>query len=159
MAERANDVEDGVARFETVEQRSGFPDGLHNDGDCAGCRIGALDGEGNAFALLMKAENHELARPLLAGDAGRLDDKLLDIKADAACFDDLVHEGMTPVTERANQLVCAAGKTTGNKGQRRRRTAAARLRSTNLIIEDCVQRACDLHHEVVSGMDQEFGEK
>jgi hypothetical protein len=39
----------------------------------------------------MEAENEELPRPLLARNARRLDDKLLDIEAGAARFHDFVH--------------------------------------------------------------------
>ena len=42
LAERADDVEDGVAGFKGVEQRGGFADGLDDDGDGAGVGIGAL---------------------------------------------------------------------------------------------------------------------
>ncbi len=56
VAERADDVEDGVARLKAVQQRGGFADGLHHDGDGARLRIGALDGERNALALFMQAE-------------------------------------------------------------------------------------------------------
>jgi len=45
----------------------------------------------------MQSENQELARLLLAGNARRLDDELLDVEADGAGFDNPVHEGMTPV--------------------------------------------------------------
>ncbi len=45
----------------------------------------------------MQAQNDELPRPLLARDARRLDDELLDIEADGAGFHDFVHEGVTPI--------------------------------------------------------------
>ena len=91
MAERADDVENGVARFKAVEQRGGFADGLDDDGDGAGRGIGALDGERNALAFFVKAENDELSRPLLAGDARRLNGELPDVEAGSAGFDDPEH--------------------------------------------------------------------
>ena len=47
---------------------------------------------GNALALLVQAENEELAGPLLAGNARRLNHKLLDVEADRAGFDNFVHQ-------------------------------------------------------------------
>jgi hypothetical protein len=40
----------------------------------------------------MQAENDELPRLVLARNARRLNHKLLDVEADAAGFDDLVHK-------------------------------------------------------------------
>jgi hypothetical protein len=45
----------------------------------------------------VQAEDKELSRPLLAGNARRLNYELFDIKADGAGFHNLEHEGMTPI--------------------------------------------------------------
>jgi len=47
----------------------GFPGRLHHDANGAETRIGAFNGDGNAFALLVQTKNDELAGLLLAGDA------------------------------------------------------------------------------------------
>ena len=104
VAEGADDVEDGVAGLKAVEQRGGFADGLHDDSDSARGGIGGLDGEWNALALLMQAKNEELSRLLLAGDARRLNDKLLDIESDGPGFHNPVHECMTPVRSRPGRM-------------------------------------------------------
>ena len=91
LAEWPNDVQNTVARFQAIQQRCGLADGLNHNGDRARLGIGAFDGERNALAFFMQAQNEELARPLLACNARRLNDKLLDIEADRAGFDDLVH--------------------------------------------------------------------
>jgi hypothetical protein len=65
---------------------------LHNDSDSAGYWVGALDGERDAFTFFVKTKDEELAGLLLASDAGRMDDKLLDVEADDASFDDVEHE-------------------------------------------------------------------
>ncbi len=80
MAERANDIENGVARFKAVEQRGGLADRLHHDGDGTGGRIGAFNGERNALASFVQAENKELSRPLLASNARRFNHNLANIE-------------------------------------------------------------------------------
>jgi hypothetical protein len=91
MAEGADDVENRVARLKAVEQRGGFAHGLHNDGDGSGGWIGALDGQGNAFAHLMHAQNDELPRALLARNPRRLNGELPDVEARGASFYDSEH--------------------------------------------------------------------
>src|ERR1035438_1133365 len=145
VAEGTNDVENRVACFKAVEQRGGFADGLHNNGDGTGSRIGTLDGERNALALLMQAENKELPWLLLAGNARRLDDKLLYIEADRSRFHDLIHEGVTPVWSTPRQRASAHDKAIGYKKKRITKRAGA-APPTNLIIEDRAAWACDMGH-------------
>ena len=96
-AERTDNVEDGVAGLQTVEQRSGFADGLGNDGDGSGSGVGGFDGEGDALALVVEAEYDELAGALLARNARRFHDELPDIEPDAAGFHDSVHVVTAPM--------------------------------------------------------------
>ena len=49
------------------------------------------DGERNALALLVNAQNHELARFVFVGNAGRLDDKPLDAGGEELSVQDFEH--------------------------------------------------------------------
>jgi hypothetical protein len=84
MAEWADHIEDRVSCFEAVEEGCGFANGLHDDGDGAGGRIGAFDGERDALAILTDAQNDELSGPLFARNARRLNFELAHIEADGA---------------------------------------------------------------------------
>jgi hypothetical protein len=97
MTERSNDVEDGVACLKAVEHGSRFSNRLDGDGYGACFRIGRLDGEGNAFTLIMQSQNEELSRPLLASDARRFNDELPDIETDGPGLLNFEHERGTPV--------------------------------------------------------------
>jgi hypothetical protein len=97
MTQRPNHVEDRVACFQLAEKGSRLAHRLDDDGDGAGCRVRAFDGERNALALFMKAKNDELAGALFARNTRRLNHELLDVEANRTGFDDSVHEVRSPM--------------------------------------------------------------
>jgi hypothetical protein len=75
LAQRANDVEDCVASIQGIEQVSGLAYGLDDDIDGAALRIGILNRQWYALALLVDAHDDELPGPLFPGDARRFDNE------------------------------------------------------------------------------------
>lgn len=88
---RAHYIEDAVARFQRVQEMGGLSGGLDNYVDGAARRIGAFDRKRDALALLVEAQDYELAGPLLTRDAGRLNDKAFDIRSKECSVHNLEH--------------------------------------------------------------------
>jgi len=63
--QRADDVQNGVARFQAIQQRGGLADGLHGDGHRPRHGVGRFDGE-RMRSPFMQAEDEKLPRFLLA---------------------------------------------------------------------------------------------
>ncbi len=153
-AERADDIENRVACLKRIQQRRGFAHGLDCDGDGSRRRIGALDGERNALAMIVKPQDHELAWPLLARDARRLDGKLPDIEAGGTGFHDPEH-GWSRCSSRSlvrffsragglRQCALHAVQSPWDTGARGRGSLHA-PRSA-LIIQKLLALACDASH-------------
>jgi hypothetical protein len=86
LAEGPDHVEDGVARLEGVEELRGLADALDHDRDVAAVGVRVGDRDRDPLAALVDAEDDELARLPLAGDAGSLDPEELDVRGDEAGF-------------------------------------------------------------------------
>ena len=67
-AERSRDVHDGVALLQGVQVPGRFADGLDDQRDRAGLRVGVGDGQGDSLTLFVGPQNDELAGLSLAGD-------------------------------------------------------------------------------------------
>jgi hypothetical protein len=91
LAQRADNVEDAVSGFERVQKSRGLADRLHDNVDRALLGVRAFDGEWDALAFFVDSNDDELARPLLARDAGRLDHEALDSRGDKLSVDDFEH--------------------------------------------------------------------
>jgi hypothetical protein len=105
LAERADESRTRVACFKAVEQRGGLAHGLDHNRDGSGSRIGALDGERDALAIFLNAQNDELTWPLLARNARCRQHELPDVETGRAGFHNPEHSS-TPFGRRAG--LCAA---------------------------------------------------
>jgi hypothetical protein len=94
LSEGTDDIEDGLAFPEGVEELRGLADALDHDRDVAplGVRVG--DRDRDALAVVVDPEDHELARLALAGDPGGLDPEELHVGSEEACFEYLEHGRM-----------------------------------------------------------------
>ena len=73
LAQRAGNVGNIVALLHGVQHFGGAAGGLHHDGDGALFPVIAGNGHGDALALLIQAEDHELTGPGVACDVGCFD--------------------------------------------------------------------------------------
>ena len=78
LAEGADKVADIVALLDGVEHLGGLAGRLDHDGDGPLFAVIARDGNGNALALLVKAENNKLPGLRVPGNQGRLHFKEAD---------------------------------------------------------------------------------
>ena len=87
----ADKIQQGVPLLQGVEQQGGLAHLLEDDGDGAFLRVGAGDGQGNAFAGLVHPQDDELPGLGLAGDEGRLDIHPGDGGIEGAFMDNGIH--------------------------------------------------------------------
>ena len=96
LPERADHVADRVAGSEGVQQLRRLADALDDDRDVPALGVRVRDRERDALAVLVDADDDELAGLALARDAGGLDAEELDVGGEEACFDYLKHDLSNP---------------------------------------------------------------
>src|ERR1039458_10350070 len=85
---RTDYIEDRIARVQSVKQLGRLAYALHNDRNGAVRWIGISDGQRDAFAVLVNANNDELAGLLLPCDAWSHDTEQFDVRCQKARFCD-----------------------------------------------------------------------
>src|ERR1039457_3405004 len=123
---RPNNVQDRIARVQLVKQLGRLANALHNDRNGAVRWIGISDGQRDAFAVLVNANNGELAGLLLPRDAWSHDTEQFDVRCQKARFRDaksLVSHGSSQPFVMPRRIPCK---------RRRSRAAAASFRMTGV---------------------------
>src|SRR5699024_10339795 len=90
-AQGAHKIMDFVAHLQGVQLHGGVAHDLEDDVHRAGLPVVAGDGQGDALALLQRADDDELARLRLLGDQGRLDAELGHSRVQLDLLRDPVH--------------------------------------------------------------------
>src|SRR5262249_3901710 len=93
-------VEQGVAGAEQVHEPGRLADPLDDEGDRAALGVAVGDGQGDAFAARVDADDDELAGLALAGDPRRLDDEALDLGGQELGRDYRKHPVASPASLR-----------------------------------------------------------
>ena len=90
-AQGAHKIMDFVTHLQGVQLHGGVAHDLEDDVHRAGLPVVAGDGQGDALALLQRADDDELARLRLLGDQGRLDAELGHSRVQLDLLRDPVH--------------------------------------------------------------------
>ena len=90
-AQRAHKVVDAVAHVQAVQLHGGAADDLEDDLHGTGLAVVTGDREGDALAVLKRADNDELTRLCLFGDQRGFNDHLCHGGVQRDLFSDLIH--------------------------------------------------------------------